>query len=129
MTIKNALEQANKEFISIGIDNYFYEVRELLAFTLGKSKEWIMTNIEYEISQGEYDKFLELKEKRIKGIPFQYILGEQYFMGLKFLVNEDVLIPRADTEILVYKVIDILKIKKTVKFWICVLVLAVLPYP
>jgi len=115
MTIKNALEQANKEFISIGIDNYFYEVRELLAFTLGKSKEWIMTNIEYEISQGEYDKFLELKEKRIKGIPFQYILGEQYFMGLKFLVNEDVLIPRADTEILVYKVIDILKNKKNSK--------------
>lgn len=107
MRIKDILELVNKDFIKAGIDNYFYETREILSFTLGKSKEWIMSNIDYEIDELMYEKFLDLASKRIEGVPLQYILGEAYFMGLKFVVNNDVLIPRADTEILVYKIIEL----------------------
>lgn len=109
MNIKVALELANNEFKTHNIENYFFETRELLAFVLGKTKEWIMSNIEAGLSEENYKKFLNLVNKRIQGLPLQYILGEQYFMGLKFLVNEDVLIPRADTEILVYKMIELCK--------------------
>lgn len=107
MNIKNVLELANNKLKLNGIENYFYETRELLAFILNKSKEWIMSNLDYEVSDEEHNKFLILINKRIQGTPLQYILGEQYFMGLKFLVNSNVLIPRADTEILVYKIIEI----------------------
>lgn len=107
MRIKDILELVNKDFIKAGIDNYFYETREILSFTLGKSKEWIMSNIDYEIEELMHKKFLDLASKRIEGVPIQYILGEAYFMGLKFIVNNDVLIPRADTEILVYKIIEL----------------------
>ncbi len=115
MNIKSILELANKEFVDHKIDNYFYEARELMVFTLGKTKEWIMSNTDYELSDKEYKDFLKVKERRIHGEPLQYILGEQYFMGLKFTVNSDVLIPRADTEILVYKVIELLTDKENVK--------------
>lgn len=115
MNIKNILELANNKLKLNGIENYFYETRELLAFILNKSKEWIMINLDYELSDEDYKKFLSLVNKRIQGTPLQYILGEQYFMGLKFLVNSNVLIPRADTEILVYKIIEIGKNLEKIK--------------
>lgn len=109
MKIKEVLNLANEEFLNNGIENYFYETRELMAFILNKTKEWVTTNIENEIDEESYNKFLKLHKERIQGIPLQYILGEQYFMGLKFLVNKDVLIPRPDTEILVYEVLELVK--------------------
>jgi len=115
MNIKNVLEEANNKFKEHKIENYFYETRELLMLILDKSKEWIMSNIEYELSEEEYKKFVNLYLQRIQGTPLQYILGEQYFMGLKFLVNKDVLIPRADTEILVYKIIELGKSLNKIK--------------
>ena len=109
MKIKEVLNLANEEFLENGIENYFYETRELIAFILSQTKEWVVANIESEIDEESYKKFLKLKNERIQGIPLQYILGEQYFMGLKFLVNKDVLIPRPDTEILVYEVLELVK--------------------
>lgn len=53
----------------------------------------------------EYDRCIELRSRRV---PLQHITGEQEFMGLSFLVNRDVLIPRQDTEILVETALDIL---------------------
>ena len=51
----------------------------------------------------QYAAFLD---ERAKGRPLQYILGEWEFMGLPFSVGEGVLIPRADTEILVETILE-----------------------
>ena len=61
--------------------------------------------------QREYDekRLNEVLEKRKKRIPLQYIFGEWYFMGERFLVSEDCLIPRQDTEILVGNAINVIK--------------------
>lgn len=115
MTINDILNNASKIFKENNIENYFYETRELLSVVLNKTKEWIMINLEQNLSPEYEKKFNELVSKRISGIPFQYIIGHQYFFGNKFFVNENVLIPRADTEILIYKVIDIAKNKKNLK--------------
>lgn len=48
-------------------------------------------------------------EKRLSGVPLQYILGEWEFFGLKFYVGDGVLIPRPDTEILVEEALSFLK--------------------
>jgi release factor glutamine methyltransferase len=109
MKIKEILNLTNEEFLENGIENYFYEARELIAFVLDQTKEWVAANLESEVDENNYKKFVELKNKRIQGTPLQYILGEQYFMGLKFLVNKDVLIPRPDTEVLVYEVLELVK--------------------
>ena len=73
MKIKNILEISNAEFSEAGIENCFFETRELLAFVLEKSKEWIMTNIECDVSEEALNKFIEIKNKRIEGYPLQYI--------------------------------------------------------
>lgn len=103
MNYKEALDNANKLFLENSIENYFFETRELLSFLLNKSKEWIMVNLYEELLPEEKNKFDELVNLRLMGTPLQYILGYQYFFGNKFLVNSNVLIPRADTEILVYE--------------------------
>ena len=54
-------------------------------------------------------RFMELIERRASGEPLQYITGKAWFMGLEFAVNENVLIPRQDTEVLVETAMELLK--------------------
>ncbi|NLF27621.1 MAG: peptide chain release factor N(5)-glutamine methyltransferase [Clostridiales bacterium] len=62
-----------------------------------------------ELSQGEEARLGELLAKRLSGEPAQYVLGVAWFMGLEFLVDKRVLIPRQDTELLVEKALELLK--------------------
>ena len=62
-----------------------------------------------EISPETREKFRILIKKRAEHVPVQYILGHQSFMGIDFKVTPDVLIPRADTEVLVEKASGVLK--------------------
>ena len=53
------------------------------------------------LEQSVYERFLENIRKRTRHIPLQHILGKAFFYGYEFKVNEAVLVPRPDTEILV----------------------------
>lgn len=83
---------------------------------------WILVEKICNISKTEYfekmhdevpkemeDNFFNAINKRISHYPLQYIIGEWDFMGLNFKVNENVLIPRQDTEILVEKAFSLIK--------------------
>lgn len=72
-------------------------------FHLNRVSFWVDKN--RDITSCEEKEYLSLIERRSSHIPLQYITGEQEFMGLNFKVNEDVLIPRQDTECLVEKVL------------------------
>ena len=96
------------------IYDYNLKAKLLIAKVLNKPKEYLIINGKEELKK---DKILEIKdniEKIINGYPIQYITGKQEFMGYNFFVNENVLIPQPDTEILVEEVLDILK--KTKKY-------------
>ena len=64
---------------------------------------------EEELSEEAKRRFLEVIERRSKRVPLQYITGTQEFMGHSFLVSDQVLIPRQDTEVLVEEVLKVLK--------------------
>lgn len=73
----------------------------LLQFVCSVSRAGYYTCMNEEIGQEELDRYGDLVRRRAQRIPLQHLTGTTQFMGLSFMVNEDVLIPRQDTEILV----------------------------
>ncbi len=109
MTI-NELTEAGAEMLhDNGVENYRNEVRYLLMEIIGKDVTYIMLHGEEEVSKEHEELFYHRVRQRCKRYPLQYILGHQEFYGLDFKVNQSVLIPRQDTEILVEHAIDCLK--------------------
>ena len=100
--LQNAIQELNNNKISDPI----MKSRILLANILKVTKEYLVINSEQEISIETINKFNEGINKLIKGEPLQYITHHQEFMRLDFYVDENVLIPRQDTEILVEEVIN-----------------------
>ncbi len=67
----------------------------------------LITNCNDIIPENVYNSYIEFIEQRYQGKPVQYITGIQEFMGLELEVNENVLIPRGDTEIIVEKLLEL----------------------
>lgn len=108
-TIGELLDFGSKTLKNKGIDTYILDSQLLLCMVLGKDKIYIITNRNKEVSIKDEKEYLDLIEKRSKKMPMKYILGETEFMGLNFDVEEGVLIPRGDTEILVEELLSIIK--------------------
>lgn len=83
------------------------EAKMLVRHYLGLSDVDLAINDEFDDEHGR-EVSLKAKLRAQKRIPIQYIIGEADFMGEKFIVNENVLIPRDETEILVRKAVEIL---------------------
>lgn len=77
----------------------------ILSNLLKKDRVYLYVNREEILNTEIVDEFFKLIERREKGEPVQYIVGEQEFMSLPFRVKPGVLIPRGDTEILVEEVL------------------------
>lgn len=95
--------------INFGISKH--ETELILASCIGKDRQFCLINKEYNLSETEFEKYSEFIQKRKSGEPLQYILGYQEIYGNRFKVNENVLIPRYDTEICIEKAIEILEEK------------------
>lgn len=99
---KNRLQKA-------GVQSYEFDARQLLFFVFSIDANQYLLNQSMPLSEEEEKKvnsYFEAIQKRSEKIPLQYITGEQNFCGLDFYVNENVLIPRFDTEVLVEKILE-----------------------
>ena len=83
----------------------------LLSKTLNKTREEILTNIEQKIDKKKFLLFKKYLQRRSKNEPIAYILGEKEFWSSAFYVNNNTLIPRPETELLVDKLLEIFKNK------------------
>ena len=83
----------------------------LLSKTLNKTREEILTNIEQKIDKKKFLLFKKYLQRRSKNEPIAYILGEKEFWSSAFYVNNNTLIPRPETELLVDKLLEIYKNK------------------
>ncbi|MGA2759289.1 MAG: peptide chain release factor N(5)-glutamine methyltransferase [Candidatus Cybelea sp.] len=73
----------------------------LLAHALNRGREWIVAHSDATPSLQETEAFRRLSGERSRGLPVAYLLGSAGFYGREFVVNENVLIPRPETEHLV----------------------------
>ncbi len=87
-----------------GIEEAALDARLLLEFVCGTDRNTLLAHGDREVSEEEYGRYSGLIERRASHVPLQHLTGEQDFMGLTFLVSEDVLVPRQDTEVLVEEV-------------------------
>lgn len=107
------LQQIYKEGTAIlqraGIEEASLDAWYLLEYVTGISKASYYGEPGKEVEEELAKKYLEVIEVRSRRIPLQHITGEQEFMGYPFYVNEHVLIPRQDTEVLVEETVKIIK--------------------
>jgi len=92
-----------------GFDTPRSDVEWLLSAALDCPKVELYTNFDKPLTRQELTRFKDLLKERLTRKPVQYIIGETEFMGLPFRVNESVLIPRPETELLVEKAVDWLR--------------------
>lgn len=87
-----------------GIDEAKTDARLLLEWCCGTDRNTLLAHGDRGISEEEYDRYADCIARRKAHVPLQHITGEQDFMGLTFVVNSNVLVPRQDTEVLVEEV-------------------------
>ncbi len=107
MQVKRVLEEAVKILKDNNIDEAIIKAKIVLCMVLKIEKEYIIINDSKEMAKEDEEKYFQYINKLKNGIPLQYITNNQEFMKLNFFVDENVLIPRADTEILVEEVISL----------------------
>ena len=101
MTYREAYEAGKGALAAAGIEEAELDARLLLEFVCGTNRNTLLVHGDRAVADEEAAAYRELTGKRAQRIPLQHLTGTQDFMGLEFEVNEHVLIPRQDTEILV----------------------------
>lgn len=109
MTIREAYEYGQEQLKKAEIPEAALDAWYLLEHVTGVSRVEYFLNMSREVSSEQVEAYVDSIGKRASHIPLQHITGVQEFMGLTFGVNEHVLVPRQDTEVLVESVLDILK--------------------
>lgn len=107
MTWKEAWKRGAQSLQKAGVEEYDLDAWYLLEHVTGITKASYYMEPEHPMHDQEEREYLELIRKRSTRIPLQHLTGVQEFMGLEFLVNEHVLIPRQDTEVLVETALDV----------------------
>lgn len=109
MNVKHALSIASDILRSNDIEAPVREAGVLLAFVMKKDISCVYAHLEDELTNELKDAYMEVVAKRSGRVPFQHISNNQEFMSLDFYVDENCLIPRPDTEILVETALQIIK--------------------
>lgn len=98
MTVKAALLDAARRLEEVTIAAPRLTAEVLLAHALGRSREWLYAHPEEKLPAHARAAFEQSLDRRLAGVPTQYITGRQEFWGRDFRVTPDVLIPRPETE-------------------------------
>ena len=107
MNIKECIEWGYDKLKNI--DNYRNICINMLAEIFAKDNVYIRVHYLDNVDERSVERFKNNIQNFFEGMPIQYINNKAYFMGLEFYVDENVLIPRCDTEILVEEIIKIIK--------------------
>ena len=105
MTFREILTEGEGKLVSAGVPEAKLNAWYLFAHCFSMTKSQFFLRADEEAEDNGYRRYQELLDKRSRRIPLEHLTGETEFMGLPFFVNENVLIPRQDTECLVEEVL------------------------
>lgn len=108
LLVKEMLTMGEKQLMDSDITDATRDCKILYCYMMDIPFSKIILEYQEVLQDRLCDKYFELIDRRSKGEPVQYIMGSQEFMGLEFIVNENVLIPRQDTETLVEDALEII---------------------
>ena len=109
MNIKETIKKGMIELKTNGIEEPNLKSRLIMQYILNKPRQYLIVHDNETLTLRQEVNYFKGIKKLIEGIPIQHITHMQEFMRMNFFVNEDVLIPRPDTESLVEEVISIAK--------------------
>lgn len=98
LDLKEVIKIATTQLEKAGIEDAEIDAKELYMFLQKYNKVDLLMHWSDVIGDNQVERYFELVEKRASRTPLQHIVGSQEFMGLKFKVSPQVLIPRLDTE-------------------------------
>ncbi|MCI8935876.1 MAG: peptide chain release factor N(5)-glutamine methyltransferase [Lachnospiraceae bacterium] len=104
MEYRTLYDMGAEELKEAGVEEAALDARLLLEEVCGTDRNDLLVHGDRLVAEDQLERYMECIDLRSKRIPLQHILGYQEFMGLKFKVTPDVLIPRQDTETLVEEV-------------------------
>jgi len=114
MNINLAIIQGAKVLKDSFIKNPYLDSEILMAKAIQKDRKYILLNSKRHLDIDNLNKFQKLIKKRSLGKPIAYITNKKFFWDSEFLVSNDTLIPRPDTELVVEKVLELTAHKKKI---------------
>lgn len=108
-TYKEVLEDGIRLLDAAAIEEARLDAWLLLEYTADITRAWYYAHMDDALDKATEVRYLSLCEKRARHIPLQHITGRAYFMGYEFQVDERVLVPRQDTEVLVEEALSHMK--------------------
>ncbi len=116
MKLETAINNGYQDLKNNKIKSALLDSEILMSNVIKKSREFIILNLNKKIKEKDLNNFQYLVNQRAKGIPIAYLINKKYFWKYEFFVNEHVLIPRPDTELIVEQVLKIYKNKNKINF-------------
>jgi len=112
MISEKIIEQASKILKNNNIQSHELDAQLLLSNIMKVKREYLIINNKLTISEKIMEKYDLAIKRRIKREPVAYIIGQKEFWSDNYLVNRGTLIPRPETELLIYKIVNFFKNKK-----------------
>ncbi len=111
MNLNQTINKASKILKNLNLESHQLDAQVILSEIMGVTKEFLIINENLIISKKIRERYFSAIKRRIKKEPVAFITGKKEFWSENFKVNYDTLVPRPETELLVYNVIKVLKNK------------------
>ena len=112
MNLESTIKKASQKLKNNNITSHALDAQIILADIIGVKRESLITNRQINISEIIIKKYDKAIKRRINHEPIAYITEKKEFWSENFVVNNSTLVPRPETELLIYKIVDIFKNKR-----------------
>ena len=112
MILENTIKQASQLLKNHNINSHELDAEIILSDIMGVKKEFLIINSDLNISKKTSQKYFKAIGRRIKNEPVAYITGKKEFWSQIFKVDYSTLIPRPETELMIYKILSYFRNKK-----------------